>query len=174
MVFEIGDVFRKVYDAFFHRPMNFSFVDDYVSGSGRIMSKRDIEWLGQKGIKAIISLTETPVPREWLEPGTEYLHVPVINHRAPTQNQLGTCVDFIMSNIKRQKKTHLHCAAGKGRTGTIIAAYICAGDNVSAEVAIDRIRRKRPGSVEKDPKSGQEGAVFEFEKLLDKKRNASS
>ena len=37
----------------------------------------------------------------------------------------------------------VHCAAGKGRTGTVIAAYICKRDNISAEMAIEQIRAKR-------------------------------
>ena len=174
MTFEIGDFLRKIYDAFFHRPMNFSFIDDYVCGSARIMSKQDVEWLNEKGVRAVISLTEDPIPAKWLEPRIEYLHVPVINHKAPTQEQLETCLDFISSNVKRQNKTLIHCAAGKGRTGTVIAAYICDRDNISAESAIDRTRLERPGSVEKDQESGQENAVIEFQKVLYKRRNASA
>jgi atypical dual specificity phosphatase len=167
---EAGDILRKVYDALFHRPMNFSFVDEHVSGSARIMSKHDVEWLEGRGIGAIISLTENPIPNSWLDSHLDYRHVPVKNHRAPTQSQIEKCVDFILSNIEKGKKTAAHCAAGKGRTGTILAAYVCSHDGLSAESAIARVRAKRPGSVEKNPKSGQEDAVIEYGKTLREKK----
>lgn len=170
---EIGDVFRKIYDVIYHRPMNFSFVDNYVCGSARMMSKRDIDWVKSKGVKAILALTETPAPGSWFEgSGIEYKDVLVKNHAAPSMDQLEDCVNFIQMNIQKGYKTLVHCAAGKGRTGTVLAAYFCASDNISAEMAIEQVRRKRVGSVEKDPKSGQEKAVIEFHQLLHKKKKS--
>ncbi len=167
---EIGDLQRLLYDSICHRPMNFSFVDDYVCGSARIVSRRDVQWLERRGVKAILSLTQDPIPGSWLEGyGIDYLHVPVKNHDAPTREQLEACVDFVEKNVKMANKTLVHCAAGKGRTGTVIAAYFCASDNISAESAIEQIRAKRPGSIEHGPKSGQENAVIEFCKLSEKK-----
>jgi atypical dual specificity phosphatase len=162
---EIGDVFRKIYDVIYHRPMNFSFVDNYVCGSARIMSKKDIDWSKKKGVKSILALTESAAPSSWFEgSGIEYKHVPVRNHFAPTIAQLEECVDFIDRNVKQGNKTMVHCAAGKGRTGTVIAAYVCKRDNISAAIAIEQVRAKRSGSVERNPKSGQEDAVIEFGK----------
>lgn len=161
---EVGDILRKVHDTIFHRPMNFSFVDDYVCGSARIMSKRDVDWLIGKGIKAIISVTEDPIPNAWLNGSAiSYKHVPVMNHRAPSPDQLARCVEFIEENIRLDNKTLVHCAAGKGRTGTVLAAYICSRDNISAESSIEKIRSQRSASVEKNPASGQEEAVKSYE-----------
>ena len=170
---EIGDVFRKIYDEIFHKPMNFSFVDNYICGSARIMSRGDIDWLKKKGVKSILALTETSAPSSWFEgSGIEYKHVPVKNHFAPTPAQLEECVDFIERNVQQGNKTLVHCAAGKGRTGTVIAAYVCKRDNISAEIAIEQIRAKRSGSVERNSKSGQEDAVIEFRKSLYKQKKA--
>lgn len=170
---EIGDIFRKIYDKIFHKPMNFSFVDNYVCGSARIMSKNDMSWLQEKGVKAVLALTETSAPSSWIEDsGIEYKNVPIKNHAAPTLAQLEECVNFIEKNIQQSNKTLVHCAAGKGRTGTVIAAYICKHDNISAEMAIEQIRAKRGGSVEKNPKSGQENAVIEFRMSLYKQKES--
>jgi atypical dual specificity phosphatase len=41
----------------------------------------------------------------------------------------------------------IHCAAGLGRTGTVLAAYFVA-KGLSPREAVDRVRELRPGSVE--------------------------
>ena len=41
----------------------------------------------------------------------------------------------------------IHCAAGLGRTGTVLAAYFVA-KGLSAREAVERVRQLRPGSVE--------------------------
>jgi atypical dual specificity phosphatase len=136
------------------------------------MSKRSVDWVRKKGVRAILSLTETPIPNAWLDSGVDYLQVPIENHHAPTLTQLQTCVDFISKNVEKGNRTLIHCAAGKGRTGTILAAYVCSKDNVSAELAIEQTRAKRKGSVERDPKSGQEAAVREYRNGFSKAKNA--
>lgn len=169
---ELGDIIRKIYGSIFHRPMNVSFIDDYVCGSARAMSKREIEWLkDSKEIKSILSLTEEQLPSAWVDGIVNYKHVPIENHHAPTIHQLEECTDFVDKSVRSKNKIMVHCAAGKGRTGTVLAAYLCQHDNLSAEEAIRQIRAKRPGSVEKA--SGQEEVVKSFERLLKEKENAS-
>ena len=41
----------------------------------------------------------------------------------------------------------VHCAAGKGRTGTVLAAYLVT-QGMTAGEAIRKVRELRPGSVE--------------------------
>jgi atypical dual specificity phosphatase len=41
----------------------------------------------------------------------------------------------------------VHCGAGLGRTGTVLAAYLVAGGE-EARAALARVRELRPGSVE--------------------------
>lgn len=162
---------RKFYDVLFHRPMNFSFVDDHVCGSARIMSKQDLEWLRLNGVGAILALTESPAPSSWLQnSGLEYRHVPIKNHTAPNFAQLDESVGFIEDNIQSGKKTLVHCAAGKGRTGTVIAAYLCRKNNASAEDAIKMVREKRPGSIEEGARAGQEQVVVEYCDFLKNKK----
>ncbi len=98
---ESGDVMRKFYGLVFGRPMNVSFVDDYVCGFARPMSKKELDWLvTEKGVKAILSLTETPLPPEWLGQLEDYKQISVKNHTAPTISQLTDSVDFITRNVE--------------------------------------------------------------------------
>lgn len=131
------------------------------------MSRKDLDWLKSKGVGAILSLTELSAPSSWLEnSGLEYRNVPVKNHTAPSLTQLEECVDFIEANIRSGKKTLVHCAAGKGRTGTVIAAYLCKSNDVSAADAIGQVREKRPGSIEGRSTAGQERVVVEYYDIL--------
>ena len=52
----------------------------------------------------------------------------------------------------------VHCTAGKGRTGTVLAAYF-VNAGLSAREAIQKVRTLRPGSIETP---GQEEAIAEF------------
>ena len=54
----------------------------------------------------------------------------------------------------------IHCGAGLGRTGTLLACYFVS-KGMTAKNAVARVRRLRPGSIET---AEQERAVEEFER----------
>jgi atypical dual specificity phosphatase len=76
-------------------------------------------------------------------------HEPVEDMEAPTQEQLERCVSAIQRANEKNMGVAVHCEAGMGRTGTVLAAYFVAR-GMSAAEAIARVRRMRPGSVETD------------------------
>jgi atypical dual specificity phosphatase len=61
------------------------------------------------------------------------------------------------------KPVLVHCAAGKGRTGAVLAAYMIKKENLAADQAIEKIRLMRPGSVQSIT---QETALSMYEKYL--------
>ncbi|MEM2545970.1 MAG: hypothetical protein QXJ49_07265, partial [Nitrososphaerota archaeon] len=46
------------------------------------------------------------------------------------------------------------CAAGQGRTGTVLAAYLIVTEGLQPDEAIARVRSVRPGSVEPEQEIG--------------------
>jgi atypical dual specificity phosphatase len=55
----------------------------------------------------------------------------------------------------------VHCAAGMGRAGTILACYLVKYQKYSANDAIKKIRKERPGSIQSEM---QELAITFYEK----------
>ena len=66
---------------------------------------------------------------------------------APTQDQLDRCVSAIQRAHAHGMNVAVHCTAGLGRTGPVLAAYFVA-QGVAPASAITKVRRLRPGSIE--------------------------
>lgn len=117
----------------------------------------DAERLRRHGITAVVSLTRRlpfrEVP-EWME----VLHLPVADMTPPTQAQLRQAVEFLDGAIRGGGRAAVHCVAGYGRTGTVLAAYLVAR-GLDPDEAIHRVRAARPGSIET---AEQEHAVHRF------------
>ncbi|MCL4518813.1 MAG: dual specificity protein phosphatase family protein, partial [Thaumarchaeota archaeon] len=125
------------------RPANFSFVDESASGSALPVSKREVIWIKRNGISAILSLTETPLNSDWVV-GFEYMNIPMKDHAIPTLDQLTRAVRFLLLQTQKNNRVLVHCLAGKGRTGTVLAAYLCQRYDLSPDESIARLRSNRP------------------------------
>ena len=76
--------------------------------------------------------------------GYNYCYLPVIDDTAPTENELTEGVKFIQNSILNNEKVYVHCAAGVGRSVTIVAAWLIKEKNLSVETSLDKIRINRP------------------------------
>jgi len=110
----------------------------------------DLVWLREHGIEVLLSLTEERPRRDWIEEsGLLVYHEPLEDMEAPSQEQLDRCVSAILRANEHNMGVAVHCGAGLGRTGVVLAAYFVAR-GLNAANAIARIRRLRPGSIETD------------------------
>jgi len=142
------------------QPDGFSWIEKPLLGAmARPESPDDLTWLRGQGIDLLISLTEDPLRRDWAnEAGLLVFHAPVVDMEAPTQEQLDRCVSAITRAHDREMGVVVHCGAGLGRTGVVLACYF-VNKGLSAQNAIARVRRLRPGSIETEE---QADAVVEF------------
>lgn len=148
------------------QPMRFSWVDKpHVAGFARPESADELAWLRDQGIQLVVTLTEDPLPRSWVnDAGLFSLHVPILDLHPPTQAQ----IDLVVGAIERAKTQGIgagvHCFAGIGRTGTLLACWLVK-QRQGATAAVDRIRTLRPGSIETDE---QFDAVAEYARRIAK------
>lgn len=158
-----GNFWRKIHGVIAKRPTNFSWViDGLLAGSGMPTSREEMDWVRETGVKAILTLTEDGLPESSVD-GISYLHVPTVNGSAPDMGDIDRAVNFIEANIRNKNPVMVHCAAGKGRTGTILAAYMMKFRGMNVVEAIENVRVMRPGSVEN---GSQEIALSVFQKYV--------
>lgn len=153
-----------------NRPTNFSWViENKLAGCGLPVTEDEFKWAVDQGIKAIISVREVELPTDWFDGSdVEYLHLNVEDFGAPDMDQLRQAIDFIDQQISNSRPVMVHCAAGLGRTGTVLAAYLVKKQHLTAVQAIEKLRRIRPGSVQSVT---QETALSVYEKHLKSRRD---
>ena len=144
------------------QPPNFTWINKpFLAAMAQPEEAAELLWLREQGIELILSLSEESLRRDWInEAGLMRIHIPVTDMVAPTQEQLDQCLSAIKRANERNMGVVVHCSAGLGRTGTVLACYFVQ-QGMSAKNAIARVRRMRPGSVETDE---QADAVAEYAK----------
>ncbi len=156
-----GNVWRKLHGRVTKKPTNFSWlIEEKLAGSGMPTSFDEFGWVVKQGIKSVITMTENALPETWVE-GVKYLHIPTQDLTAPDMDKIDTAVEFIQKRISNKESVMVHCAAGMGRTGTILACYLIKFQKYSAKNAIEKVRDERPGSIQSEM---QEMVIHLYEK----------
>ncbi len=107
---------------------------------------------------------------EWFKSGRvgegmiDYFHLSIEDYGAPSLEELDHVVNYISRQLDNGRPVMVHCSGGKGRTGTILAAYLIKKRIVmNAYQAINKLRKIRGESIQS---KDQENILFDYEKYL--------
>ncbi|XP_021343768.1 dual specificity protein phosphatase 23-like isoform X1 [Mizuhopecten yessoensis] len=148
-------------------PKNFSWVvDSQVCAMGFPGSPENMLYLLENNVRYLVSLTAERQPSVSDFPEITVLPITVLDFTPPTLEQIDQCLDIIDKALQEGKAAGLHCAHGKGRTGTVLACYFIREFCMEPQRALDQIRMYRPGSVETKE---QEEVIFEYANYVKEK-----
>lgn len=130
-------------------------------------TREECDWLVNiMGIKSIITVREEPLPKSWITKfKIEYLHLKVDEFSSPSIEELDNTVEYMIDKIDQDESISVHCLAGKGRTGTVLAGYLIKNEKINAQRAIEKVRILRPGSIQIDQ---QENTLYHYENFIKK------
>src|SRR5215469_4637393 len=130
-------------------PMPFIQLERRMAGGGALeMFDDELPVLYSAGVRAVVSLLNIPRDASVYESaGFAFLCLPISNGGAPTVAQAGEFVRFVSEQRAAGRPVAVHCEAGLGRTGTLLATYLIA-EGANANGAIKRVRLAREGAIE--------------------------
>lgn len=110
--------------------------------------EHDLQALTRAGISVLISLTVRPMdPAALHAHGIQHVASPIPDMCAPGLDQAVALCRQIESFIAQGNAVAVHCRAGLGRTGTILACYLI-WEGMEALDALDEARRIQPNWVQ--------------------------
>lgn len=108
----------------------------------------DMQALRRVGITKLITLTERDLPQEPLQRnGLSNLHLPIRDREPPTVSQTNMLLIRMEAMLRKGEVLAVHCLAGIGRTGTVLASYLIR-EGLTAQEALKRVRRVEPKFVQ--------------------------
>ncbi len=127
-------------------------------GSSLPETREDLQKIADAGVKVVISLESRFGFPDFSEFDLEQHRISIPDFGIPSDDNVRELVTIVREALDENKPVLIHCLAGCGRTGTMMAlAEVYLYDSSNGRTAIDRVRKSRPCAVETD---GQEESVL--------------
>jgi len=107
---------------------------------------RDFDELLRIGIAAVVDMRAERVtePAFFHEHGIAHRQYRVLDRTVPGEEILTDAVGWIGTQIADGRIVLTHCAKGRGRSATVLAAYLMATQGMTFDQVDDLLRSKRP------------------------------
>ncbi len=157
-----------------HMPREFHWVQMNLLGGVEQPGLRGdlddhLDGLQQLGVQVLVTLLEQPFEVEKIESrGIMSVHFPIDDMKVPTLAGAQELCARIAGWIEEERATVVHCKAGLGRTGTILACVLVR-QGLSPVKAIETVRAVQSGYIQSDE---QFAFVGEFATFLGERAGA--
>jgi atypical dual specificity phosphatase len=120
-------------------------IDEQMFLGGAVMFD-DLARLQRQGVEAVVNLcAERPDnPRHLSAAQMDYLWLPVTDAKPPTVEQIVQGLAWIEQRVCAGQKVYIHCAAGMGRSVTLLACWYLYTGSMSVPQVLAFVKRRRP------------------------------
>ena len=120
-------------------------IDEQVLLGGALMFD-DLERLRRQGVEAVVNLCAERSDNlcRLKAAQMDYLWLPVADTHPPTVEQILQGLAWIAEWVYAERKVYIHCAAGMGRSVTLVACWYLYTCSMSVPQVLEFMKRRRP------------------------------
>jgi len=143
---------------------NFNWIiDGLVAASEYPDSEKKLEFLKEQGVKSIVTLSEKKIDDDLIiKYKFRYLHLPIKDFDVPKMDDIKKFLRWMKLMEKWKIPTLIHCDAGIGRTGTMLAILFLSKGKTPKE-SIEFVKEKRNFGLESIK---QESFIYEIYEII--------
>ena len=130
----------------------FEYKTGTIWGSSHPVLREDVEEMKARGIKVVISLETNYSFPDFTEFNIDHHEIAVSDFGVPSDATIIKFISILRKALSEGKPVLIHCLAGCGRTGTMLALVeIYLYDERNGKRAIQKVRDARPCAIETLP-----------------------